>query len=274
MSVPPRAQPKRRPAGMDAPADDFEDGDAGHNGIVDLFGLHLQDASLASAAARLSRLAIRGQPARVFFVNAHCVNVAARDRTYLDALRSGDLLYADGIGMAIAARLRGSRLQDNVNGTDLFPLLCGIAAARAVPLAFLGARPGVAERCADRMRERFPGLRIVWTGHGYHPGSEDARIIDGINASGARMLFVAKGVPAQELWIAAHAPRIAAPVVLGVGALFDFYSGAIPRCPLLLRALRLEWLFRLGMEPRRLFTRYVLGNPAFLYRAIRQARLG
>jgi exopolysaccharide biosynthesis WecB/TagA/CpsF family protein len=82
------------------------------------------------------------------------------------------------------------------------------------------------------------------------------------------MLFIAKGVPDQELWISAHAAQLSAPVVLGVGALFDFYSGAIPRAPQYLRRLRLEWLYRLWCEPRRLFRRYVLGNPEFVTRAV------
>jgi N-acetylglucosaminyldiphosphoundecaprenol N-acetyl-beta-D-mannosaminyltransferase len=137
-----------------------------------------------------------------------------------------------------------------------------------VPVALLGARPGVARACAERIMRMYPGLRVVWTEHGYlTPEQELARLAD-LNASGARILFVAKGVPVQECWIADHADRLAAPVVLGVGALFDFYSGAVRRAPRLVRDLRSEWLYRLMLEPRRLSRRYLLGNPAFIARTL------
>ena len=179
--------------------------------------------------------------------------------------------------MAIAARLAGARLQNNVNGTDLFPKVCRAAAAASVPIALLGARSGVAQKCADAMQQRFPGLRIVWVQHGYLPGNAERATLRELNASGAKLLFVAKGVPAQELWIAEHGARLEPPVILGVGALFDFYSGTIRRAPQRLRDLRLEWVYRLALEPRRLFGRYLLGNPAFmtrvLWHTVRQPRV-
>jgi N-acetylglucosaminyldiphosphoundecaprenol N-acetyl-beta-D-mannosaminyltransferase len=110
---------------------------------------------------------------------------------------------------------------------------------------------------------------VAYTRDGYADAGDPARAIAGINRSGARILLVAKGVPRQECWIAAHAAELAPPVLMGVGALFDFYSGAVPRAPLAMRRLRMEWLFRLLVEPRRMCRRYVLGNPAFLYRALR-----
>lgn len=241
---------------------------------IPLLGLPICDTTLAEAAAALTRRAVRGQRTQVCFVNAHCVNVAARDPTYLATLQNSDLLYADGSGMRIAARLAGHKLRANVNGTDLFPLLCREASAVGLGIALLGARPGVAERCAENMTSRYPGLRIVWTHHGYLPATDHSAMIDSLNDSGADMLFVAMGVPAQELWVASHAVRIAAPVTLAVGALFDFYAGDVPRAPVRLRALGLEWVWRLLLEPRRLFGRYVLGNPLFLARIVVRRVMG
>lgn len=234
-----------------------------------LLGLRFTNVTLEEAAEKLTDDAVAGRPRRAFFVNAHCFNVACHDGAYFDALSRADHLFADGVGMAIAARLWGIRFRDNVNGTDLFPILCEKAAAKNLAVALLGARPGIAERCARRMEARYPGLRIVWTHHGFYSPQEEERIVHGLNRSGARILLVAKGVPLQELWISGRAARLAVPVLAGVGALFDFYSGAVPRCPWFLRLLRLEWLFRLITEPRRLFRRYVLGNPLFLYRVAR-----
>ncbi len=179
-------------------------------------------------------------------------------------------LFADGIGIAIAARLWGVRLRNNVNGSDLFPVLCEYAAAENIPLAFLGASPGVAARCASNMVDRYPGLRVLWVEHGYLSSEEEARGIEVMNALRPGVLIVAKGVPAQETWIRDNATVIDVPVILGVGALFDFYSGAIRRAPPFIRKLRLEWLYRLLQEPGRLFSRYVIGNPEFFYRAIKQ----
>lgn len=234
----------------------------------EIMGLRFWDTRLEAAARFLVHAAVSEQRLQVYFVNAHCVNVAARDPGYAQLLRNAPFLFADGAGMALAARLAGAALHNNVNGTDLFPRICAAAAAASIPLAFLGSRPGVARQCATVMERAHPGLRIVWVADGYLPSAAEDQMLAELNTSGARLLFVAKGVPAQEHWIAEHAGRIAAPVILGVGALFDFYSGTVPRAPPMLRRLRMEWAYRLAQEPRRLFRRYVLGNPEFVARAL------
>ena len=131
----------------------------------------------------------------------------------------------------------------------------------------LGARDGIAAAAAASMTARTPGLVVSGTHHGYiaEPQAE-ARIIDTINASGAGIVLVAMGVPAQELWIARNRHRLTAPVVIGVGGLFDYYSGRIARAPLPLRKAGLEWAWRLAQEPRRLARRYLLGNVEFMAR--------
>ncbi|HXW09182.1 MAG TPA: WecB/TagA/CpsF family glycosyltransferase, partial [Steroidobacteraceae bacterium] len=243
--------------------------DAPPGGVVrEFMGLRFWDVPLPRAARFVVDRAAQGERTQVFFVNAHCINQAASHPGYADLLADAPFLFADGVGMAIAARLFGTRLEHNVNGTDLFPLICEAAAAAAVPVAFLGARPGVARTCADRMQAKYPSLQVVWTDHGYLEPEQEQRRLDDLNASGARILFVAKGVPAQECWIADQRDRLAAPVVLGVGALFDFYSGNVRRAPNMVRDLRSEWLYRLLLEPRRLSRRYLLGNPTFLARTL------
>lgn len=242
--------------------------------LRDLFGLRFWDTSLERAADFLVECALQNRRFEGFFVNAHCVNVAAQDAAYARLLGTAPCLFADGAGMSIAARMHGMRLQHNVNGTDLFPVLCAAAARAEVPIALLGARPGVAEQCARRMQSQCPALRVAWTGHGYLTAGEEELHLQRLNVSGAGILFVAKGVPVQEHWIAAHRDRVAAPVLLGVGALFDFYSGAMRRAPRVVRQLQAEWVYRLLQEPGRLSRRYLLGNPAFLARTLRWRATG
>lgn len=233
---------------------------------VRLFGLTLANISLSGAAEELLQAAVCGRRLRVAFPNAHAVNHAAKDPRYARVLASADQLYADGSGIAVAARLAGAPLRDNVNGTDLFELVAARAAAHQVSLYLLGGRPGVAERAAAALCERHPGLVIAGIRHGYfdHGTTENERVIDDINRSGAGMLLVGLGVPTQDLWLARHRDVLAPPVIAGVGGLFDFYSGRIPRAPLTLRRLGLEWTYRLWQEPRRMWQRYLLGNARFL----------
>ncbi len=233
-----------------------------------IMGMRYWDVELDTAAQFLINAAAEHRRIQVYFVNAHCVNVAARDPSYAEILKRAPFLFADGAGMALAARLNGVTLANNVNGTDLFPKLCAASAAAGVPVAFLGARPGVARQCATIMEREYPGLRVVWAEDGYLSHETEQLKLAELNSSGAELLFVAKGVPMQEHWIAANAAHLATPVILGVGALFDFYSGNLPRASPLVRKLRMEWVYRLVQEPRRLFRRYVLGNPEFIARAL------
>ena len=233
-----------------------------------VMGFSFLDCPLDDAAALIVEAASAGEKKNIFFVNAHCANVAAQDHAYKSILDAEPFLFADGAGMELAAVIQGTSLDHNVNGTDLFPLICGLAAQQNQPIALLGAAPGVAEACAKNMRQRYPGLKIVSVNDGYLNGAEEARAIQEINSSGAGILFVAKGVPAQEHWIARHRAELETPVILGVGALFDFYSCAVPIAPEVMRKLRIEWLYRFAQEPRRMFRRYIIGNPEFVLRAL------
>lgn len=236
--------------------------------MLHLFGLRLQNTTLAGAADDLIKAAGARQRRDVYFVNAHCVNIAASDAGYDAVLRAADRLYADGIGMRLAARAAGMTLRDNVNGTDLFPLLCARAARAGVEVAFIGGKPGIAQNCARNMVAAYPGLKVAYVHDGYFPASQVDAVLEALARSQARLIFVAMGVPRQEAFIHQHGERLGATVRLGVGALFDFYSGAIPRAPRVVRRMGMEWLYRLMLEPRRLFRRYVLGNPQFLMRVM------
>lgn len=240
--------------------------DAGDR-IVSLFGLDIMDTTLERAADWIVERARLAAPAQVSFLNADCVNILHRSPRYRQALQSSGRIYADGIGIRLAARLAGHTLQDNVNGTDLFPVLCGKAAGAGVGIYLFGSRDGRARLAGENMQQANPGLVISGSHHGYVDGAEDeARLIEAINASGAGILLVALGAPAQELWIARNRQRLRPAVILGVGGLFDYYSGGVARAPLAIRRIGMEWVWRLAMEPKRLARRYLVGNAEFLLR--------
>ncbi len=214
----------------------------------------------------------REEKALLAFVNPDCLNIAYTHDRYRTVLRQAARVLPDGIGVKIGCRMRGLGLAANVNGTDLFPRLCERAARDGFSLFLLGARPGIAELVAENMRACYPNLIIAGVQHGYFTPAEESEIIARINASGAAVLLVAFGVPRQELWLAEHHDALMPPVRMGVGGLFDFYSGRISRAPLWLREIGLEWVWRLIQEPGRMWRRYILGNPLFLYRVWKQAR--
>ena len=237
---------------------------------VDVLGVGIDNLSIGEALRRILWSAETARPCRVSFVNPDCLNIAVADRAYRRALVTGDLTLADGVGTQLAGHMLGRPLRANLNGTDLFPMLCAAAADKDLPIFLLGARPGVAAEVARRMTSRYPGLRVVGVADGYATPAEEPALIERVRRSGARLLFVALGAPKQELWSARHHRRLGVPVVLGVGGLFDFYSGRVPRAPQAWRDMGLEWLWRLRCEPGRLWKRYVLGNPLFLWRVVRQ----
>lgn len=235
--------------------------------VFELFGLSITDTTLEQAASWVVQRAQHRLPTNVSFLNADCVNIMHRDQNYRNALVSSDRIFADGIGVKIAAWWSGQSLRDNVNGTDLFPLLCQQAAKASVGVFLFGAKEGRAQASANRMQAAYPKLNIAGCHHGYIASSaEEDELIEKINSSGAQVLLVALGAPSQELWIARNRQRLKPAVLIGVGGLFDYYSGAIARAPRAVRQARMEWGWRLAMEPRRLAKRYIIGNAEFLAR--------
>jgi N-acetylglucosaminyldiphosphoundecaprenol N-acetyl-beta-D-mannosaminyltransferase len=229
-------------------------------------GIRILNLALEEALCAIEAALHRQVRTCIAFVNADCVNIAARDAAYQADLAAMDWVFADGIGMRIAGKILGQPVRDNVNGTDLFPRLCESLAASGHGLYLLGARPGVAEAAAQWARSRYPDLRIVGCQHGYFDAEQAESVCERIRAASPDVLLVALGAPRQEHWMRCHGATSGARLLIGVGGLFDYYSGRIPRAPLWMRRLGLEWVFRLRQEPARLWRRYLIGNPAFLAR--------
>jgi exopolysaccharide biosynthesis WecB/TagA/CpsF family protein len=231
-----------------------------------LLGVSMANATMAEALQDMTTTIVNGKRRMFAFVNADCLNRARGNPAYARVLSRQHLTFADGSGIRLAGLMRGINVRGNVNGTDMFPLLCEQAAAAGHGIYLLGARQGLAEEVAKTMLKRFPKLVISGTQHGYFKQEDTAAVIEKINYSGCKILLVAMGAPQQELWINRNAALINANVIVGVGGLFDFYSGRISRAPLWMRESGLEWIWRLRQEPGRMWRRYVIGNPLFLWR--------
>jgi len=232
-----------------------------------LLDVQIVNAPMKNALDWLCRRLDNGTPTRVAFANAHCFNVAARNQTYQDALTTADAVLPDGSGLAMALRMRGETLAENLNGTDFTPALCRRLAASGEAVFLLGGKPGVAQAAAAKLQQLAPGLIVAGVQHGFFRRIDEAAVLRQINLSGARVLLLALGVPAQDIWLQRNMPRLHVTLSMGVGGLFDFLSGRIPRAPVPMRKAGLEWVWRLYQEPSGMWRRYVLGNPAFLARA-------
>lgn len=237
---------------------------------LDMFGLKMVNERRSEAVQRLLDIVARKERARVAFVNPGCVNIAMKDEAYKAILNDFEIVFPDGIGIKIACRYLDQEMRDNLNGTDLFPAICDRIKEMDVSIFLLGAREGVCEAMIKNIEKDHPGVKIAGFRHGYiKDKDEETEVINMINRSGAQMLFVAMGVPGQERFIKRVFEQLEVNVALGVGGLFDFVSGRIARAPLWMREIGMEWLYRLILEPRRLWRRYVIGNIVFLWHMVR-----
>jgi len=207
---------------------------------------------------------------QISFVNPDCFNKIFSDKEYYNVLQSSDLLFPDGIGVNIACKILDTPLKENINGTDMLPFLCEMAVENNSSIFLLGGKPGVPEDMRSNLLKKFPQLNIAGLNNGYFDKeTEREYIIDKINGSNADILLVAFGAPLQEKWIFENKEQLNCNVLMGVGGLFDFFSGNIPRAPKWMREIGLEWLFRLMQEPKRMWKRYIIGNPLFIFRVLR-----
>jgi N-acetylglucosaminyldiphosphoundecaprenol N-acetyl-beta-D-mannosaminyltransferase len=206
---------------------------------------------------------VHGNKTKLFFVNAHCYNVAQKDAVYRDILNDAELVLNDGVGVEWGAKISGFRFKENMNGTDFVPQLMRLAEQLHLSVYLLGAASNVSERAARRLQQQFPDLKIA----GYHDGffTDHDKMINEINEAFPDILIVAMGVPLQEKWIHQHMDNLNTHLAVGVGAFLDFASGQVSRSPKWVRAFKMEWVYRLMLEPRRLWKRYLVGNLLFFY---------
>lgn len=235
----------------------------------DILGIPVASLDRATATRLLRGFVAERRFTKVGFLNAHNANVACSDPEFAAALHDF-LVLPDGIGVDLAAKLLyGETFPANLNGTDFIPALLA-AEPRPLTIALLGAKRANAEKAAAKFAGMAPHHKFVVVHDGYFGPQEEPVILERIQALQPDILLVAMGVPRQEFWIARNITPRHCTMPMAVGALLDFLSGAVPRAPVWVRRMRMEWVFRLINEPSRLWRRYVLGNPVFLARVLGQ----
>jgi len=232
---------------------------------IPFYNIFLDNLSTAEVLTDIHSIfedGISGQT--VFFVNAHCFNVAQKNEEYRKALQQADYVLNDGTGIRIASLFQRIRLKENMNGTDLIPKILEYSTHLQTRVYLLGGRPGVALEASHNLKQKIRGLNIVGVCDGYFGRDETRKVLRDITDKKADILVVGMGVPRQEIWLRKnidHLPTVR--LALAGGAILDFQAGRIKRAPHWMRKAGMEWLYRLSQEPRRLFKRYLYGNLLF-----------
>ncbi len=238
---------------------------------AELLGLTFDRVTMAAVVSRcLEWCDAPRAPHVVITANASHVCMMRRDAELRSACASGDLIVADGMSVVWAARLAGVPLPERVAGVDLMARLLEAASERRLRAYFLGARPQVVGALVEQCAARYPGLVVAGFRDGYFSTAEHDAIVDEIRACAPHLLFVGMPSPFKETFCERHRARLDVPVMIGVGGSFDVHAGVIQRAPRWVQRAGLEWAWRLMMEPRKLWRRYLATNSEFLWLACRE----
>ena len=238
---------------------------------LDVLGVKLDAITLSDLLDAVSTAIDARDRCTIMYQNIHVANVAADNVRLRQALNTADIVYCDGMGIKWGARVLGRCVPERMTCADFAPALAEHLSQRGARLYWLGGQPGVAVEAMRRLRAQAPGLISAGAHHGFFSksGAETAEVIGAINAACPDVVMVGFGTPIQETWVHENRAHIRAPVVWCVGAAADFIAGVLPRAPQWLARNGLEWAHRLYVEPRRMFRRYVVGNPRFAVRVAR-----
>jgi N-acetylglucosaminyldiphosphoundecaprenol N-acetyl-beta-D-mannosaminyltransferase len=236
-----------------------------------VLGCELDRLDLDATVARCEAVIESRGFAQHMAINAAKLVEMQRDARLREIVRGCELVNADGQAVVWASRVLGDPLPERVAGIDLMEALFERAEQKGYRVYVLGARADVLERAMERARERWPGLQLAGYRDGYFAPDQDAEVAGAIRAARTDVLFVAMSSPRKEYFLGEHGRSTGAPFVMGVGGSIDVMAGVTRRAPRLMQKLGLEWLFRLGQEPRRLLRRYVVTNARFMALVLREA---
>ncbi|OKH41542.1 glycosyltransferase [Calothrix sp. HK-06] len=242
---------------------------------INIAGIQIDKYSFDEVVERIMNTALSNDaPEYVVTPNAQHVLTLQKDARFREIYRKAFLVVPDGVSLLWAAKFLQTPLQGRVNGTDLFESLCSIAAEKGLKIFLLGGRPGAADKAAEILQARYPDLNIVGTycpPYGFESNPVELALINAkIKAAAPHILFVGLGAPKQENWIYNNYQQLGVPISIGIGVSFELVAGMVKRAPVWMQKRGLEWLFRLIVEPYRLWQRYIIGNPLFIWLIIKQ----
>ena len=240
---------------------------------TNILGVKVSALDMPAALTFMAACTAEGGRTYICCTNTHLLSEAQTNPGLRNALNRAGLVTPDGMPLVWLSRWQGQKQVERVYGPDLLLAACERSLETGWRHYFYGGAPGVAETLVSRLSERFPGLCVAGVSSPpFRPlsAAEDTAEVERINASGADILWVGLGAPKQELWMAAHQGRVAAPLMVGVGAAFDFHAGVKRQAPRWMQRSGLEWLFRLLSEPRRLAGRYLVNNSRFAWLVLLQ----
>lgn len=234
----------------------------------DLLGVEIHRLTRSQLLDCFAQALEAGESLHFAYLNVAVSNQARDDARTAELLSRADLVYVDGAGIRLGCWLLGTDCPPRNTGADFFPEVMALCAQMGKSVGFLGGTPGGASRQAELLRARFPDLRITFIEDGYQGLQNETSWLPRLQIQPPALLLVGLGVPRQEEWIATHRGRLGNCLYWSVGALFEYDTGSLSRCPAWMGKMGLEWLYRLLSEPRRLWKRYLIGNPRFLLRCL------
>ncbi|HAV76441.1 MAG TPA: glycosyltransferase [Anaerolineae bacterium] len=236
---------------------------------IPIVGVQVDVTSYPSAVSVVLDWVRGHESCYICIANVHMLMEAYDSVAFREEINSSDLVVPDGMPLVWLMRLKGQRYQQRVYGPTLMLKVLEAASRENIPVGFYGGKPEVLNMLVEKIKARYASLNVAYS---FSPpfgniGTEEDVIVEQINRSGVRILFVGLGCPKQEKWMANHRGTVHA-VMLGVGAAFDFHAGVKPQAPAWMQKIGMEWLFRLVSEPTRLWRRYLYHNPRFVILAI------
>jgi len=214
-----------------------------------ILGVRIDDLTLDEALETATQLLDEPSFHYVVTPNPEFILSARKDETFRSVLNTADLALPDGVGVVYAAKLLGTPLKGRVPGINFAQGLLEQMARTGKSLYLLGAKPGVAEQAAERIRKTYPGLTVCGVHDGYF--QDDVPVVDEVKTAGPDVIFVCLGAPKQELWMTQHGPETGVRLAVGLGGSLDVFAGTVERAPEAWQKLGLEWLYRLIQEPSR-----------------------
>lgn len=235
---------------------------------IDVCGIPVDNMTMVEALEHIGQNIDQGvKSSYVVTPNADVIVLLQKDKEFRRIYDGADLVLVDGMSLIWAGKYLNTPFREKVSGSDLFVHLCEACAKKGHSVYFMGARPGVAQKAAEILQKTYPGLKVAGT---YSPTfgfdkkeDENKMIVQMIREAKPDILFLGLGSPKQEKWIDKYRLEVQVPVSISVGISFDYVAGTVRRAPVFMQRIGLEWFWRLLMEPRRLWKRYLVDDPVF-----------